>query len=349
MCLSCLSNGAAQFFNLKNSVPVTPLFIKSFSFLLLMLSSVLTIAAQFDPPAAQPGSKAIHKDSANWVCWANQCTVQRGWLNIANPALGFVSSGLETDACGTAGEGGVVSLGDAGFVTLQFPFSIRNGDGPDFVVFENAFNETFLELAFVEVSSDGTNFVRFPSISNSDTSFQIGTFGAVDATKIYNLAGKYRSGYGTPFDLEELKDSLGIDLENITHVRIVDVVGSILPDFARRDSRGIVINDPWTTPFNEGGFDLDAVGVLNAQSQNAVFQISDAGFNVFPNPVFVGRGFVEFDFNQIDPNTVEIFSINGEKIIEKTLQKDEPLDISKLSPSTYIVKTKLGVRKLIVY
>jgi hypothetical protein len=177
-------------------------------------------------------------------------------LNIANPSLGTVSSGTEQDACGIAGDAGLLSLGDAGIAILQFSTPITNGNGPDFAVFENAFNNTFLELAFVEVSSDGQNFVRFPSFSNNDTSFQIGPFGASDASKIHNLAGKYRAGYGTPFDLEELKDSTNIDINNISYVKIIDVVGSILPDYCSRDSRGIIINDPWSTPFNEGGFDF---------------------------------------------------------------------------------------------
>ena len=58
----------------------------------------------------------------------------------------------------------VVSLGDGGSITLTFAHPLSDGTGPDLAVFENAFNDTFLELAFVEVSSDGANFVRFPAI-----------------------------------------------------------------------------------------------------------------------------------------------------------------------------------------
>jgi hypothetical protein len=39
-------------------------------------------------------------------------------------------------------------------------------------------------------------------------------------------------------------------------------VGTLLPSHARRDSLGNVINDPWPTPFESSGFDLDAVAVL---------------------------------------------------------------------------------------
>ena len=40
-----------------------------------------------------------------------------------------------------------------------------NGNSWDFCVFENAFNDSFLELGFVEVSSNGNDFYRFPSTS----------------------------------------------------------------------------------------------------------------------------------------------------------------------------------------
>jgi hypothetical protein len=46
-------------------------------------------------------------------------------------------------------------------------------------------------------------------------------------------------------------------------VRITDVVGSIDPRYWTRDSLGNLINDPFTTPFASGGFDLNGVGVIN--------------------------------------------------------------------------------------
>ena len=93
---------------------------------------------------------------------------------------------------------------------------------------------TFLELAFVEVSSDGNNFFRFNSVSLTPTNTQVGGFGVLDTTNLHNLAGKYCAGYGTPFDLEELKDVNSLlDVNSITHVRIIDVVGYVQPaDFS---------------------------------------------------------------------------------------------------------------------
>jgi hypothetical protein len=126
--------------------------------------------------------------------------------------------------------------------------------------------------------------VRFPSISLTQTTTQIDGFGSLDATKIHNLAGKYRQGYGTPFDLQDLADSTGIDLEHITHVRIVDVVGSIDPTYARYDSQGNAINDLFPTPFNSGGFDLDAVGVIHQKLELSLPSNSSNPIQVYPNP-----------------------------------------------------------------
>ena len=102
-----------------------------------------------------------------------------------------------------------------------------NREGYDFVVFENSLNDHFLELAFVEVSSDGIHYVRFPATSNTPTDKQVGGFGSLDPTKINNLAGKYRIGWGTPFDLSEVEGDDKVDVNAIRYVKIIDVVGSI--------------------------------------------------------------------------------------------------------------------------
>jgi hypothetical protein len=129
-------------------------------------------------------------------------------------------------------------------------------------------------LAYVEVSTDGANFVRFPSISQ--TSDPLDPIGQVDPTQVYNLAGKHvnngviisedefvPASWGTPFDLDVLTEIAQpdlIDLNNINFVRIVDIPGN----GAFTDADGNSIYDPWQTPIpGSGGFDLEAVGVLN--------------------------------------------------------------------------------------
>jgi hypothetical protein len=154
----------------------------------------------------------------------------------------------------------VVSLGDGGSITLAFNGMIVDRPGPDFAVFENGFwssGRIFAELAFVEVSIDGVNFVRFPSVSLTQVQTQVPAFGTLDPTEIYNLAGKHVAFEGTPFDLRE------VGLRSARYVRIIDVVGLIDPAYRRLDSLGVPINDPWATPFASCGFDLDAVGVIH--------------------------------------------------------------------------------------
>jgi hypothetical protein len=245
--------------------------------------------SQFAPAADLPGTTAIWKDSSAFVAWATGCTVQRGYMNIANPSLGYASAGNDTDAIGKAGVNGTVSLGDGGIATLTFDHPIYNGDGFDFAVFENGFmtndsNLAFLEYAFVEVSSDGQNFFRFHAVSNNEDTVQFAMQGT-DCSLVQNLAGKYIFGYGTPFDLDELKNQAGLDVNNITQVRVIDVVGSIDDAYATRDINGNKINDPWPTPFPSCGFDLDAVGVIHAKGLTDVKSISENPLSVFPNPV----------------------------------------------------------------
>ncbi len=165
-----------------------------------------------------------------------------------------------------------------GQITLTFDTPIFNGSGADFAVFENGFefeDGLFAELAYVEVSTDGVNFARFPSTSLTSTS--VGPMDILDSTDINNLAGKhvnnagtfegetFGSSWGTPFDLDNLVDnslvSSGLlDLNQINYVRIVDIPG----DGTLLDSANNGIFDPYPTPIpGSGGFDLEAVGVIN--------------------------------------------------------------------------------------
>ena len=239
----------------------------------------------FAPAAGQPGSTAMAKDSSAFVAWATGGTITRGYQQIDDISLGLADHGTIEMAFGPA-DGvttNVVSLGDGGQITLTFDRPIVNGEGNDFAIFENGLLDTFLELGFVEVSSDGEHFVRFPSYSETPTNVQVHSFGSVDPRNVHNLAGKYRVGFGTPFDLSDLADSTGIDLNNITHVRIIDVVGSINPAYASYDSQGRIINELFPTPFASSGFDLNGIGVIH----QAALKTDDLAsfFSIYPNPV----------------------------------------------------------------
>ena len=205
----------------------------------------------------------------------------------------------------------IVSLGDLdateiaggiepGRITLVFDDAIRNGRGYDFAVFENAFvslyntaggsvaGKMLAELGYVEVSSNGVDFVRFPSVSL--TPGPVGMYGTIEISDIHNLAGKHPNANGlctgTPFDLTDVaEDSLVtdglVDINDIRYVRIVDIPGS--GDFLDEATAFIdpatwpiwgryagvhAVYDAWVT-FGSGGIDVEAVGVLNEQEYEA--------------------------------------------------------------------------------
>lgn len=273
------------------------LLIPAFAF----VSTAAMAQGSFPPQVGEEGCDAIHKDSAVFSDWAATCDLSLGLRQAGAPDSGYVTSGTADYATGAANAPYVVSLGDGGMATLTFHSPFYNGSGADFAVFENGFGsgpDAFLELAFVEVSSDGEHFFRFPAISETQDTAQTAGFGHTDASKLHNLAGKYTAGYGVPFDLDEVPDTSLLDKMNVTHVRIVDVVGSIDPALGSQDSKGHWINEPWPTNFPQSGFDLDAVGIINSHIPLAVSEPSKKQAQTMPRRCFDLRG------REVDCSTV---------------------------------------------
>ncbi len=239
----------------------------------------LVLAVLFPAGIVFAGDTPLHKDSAAIRSWASGVQSISYGSNVTDDwktpgkALG--------PAEGTTRD--IVCLGRGGQITLTFPQGISNGNGYDFAVFENGFSDTFLELAFVEVSSDGTHFVRFRSQATDQS--PVGPYGAVNPDNITGLASKYPQEYGTQFDLEHMQQlydfvSQGggpaittahknqllenfpyLDMNNIQYVRLIDIVG----DGSATDAYGNTIYDPFPT-IGSAGFDLDAVAVLHKGS-----------------------------------------------------------------------------------
>ena len=241
-----------------------------------LIASGYSVSFPTAPAAGVEGSTAIYMGSSLLVGWAD------GYTNLVYgdgvaPQWQVPANGLGA-AQGTSSD--IVCLGRGGQITLTFSQGISDGDGFDFAVFENALNDAFLELAWVEVSSDGIHFVRFPNFS--DTPDPVDAFGDVNPVQLYGYAGKYRQGYGIPFDLAELmavSNSIAagghnltdeyvasfsaniayLDPAHIRYVRLIDVVG----DGTCLDCEGFAIYDPYPTA-GSAGFDLDAVGVIHS-------------------------------------------------------------------------------------
>jgi hypothetical protein len=304
---------------------------------LLILSFFVQIGyAQFDPAAGMAGSRAVHKDSSAFIDWASACTIKRGWKDIAQKDSGKVDYGTVSYATKKS-DGTVISLGDSGVATLSFNTALANGKGADFAIFENSFSDVFLELAFVEVSSDGVHFVRFPAISNVDTSSQIGSFGSTDPTDLYNFAGKYRAQYGVPFDLEELKDSANLNVDAVIHVRLIDVVGSIDTTHASRDSEGKIVNDPYPTLFPSGGFDLDAVGVIHNQNNtNTITDLKNGSINVYPTSV-ESNSMIQFKGVHATDYSISISDQTGRVIVSEQLEGAGEIRLPSLSSGVLFI------------
>lgn len=179
----------------------------------------------------------------------------------------------------TSGSLDVVTLGEGGSLSLSFRTPITDGPGADFLVFENSFivglrAECYAELAFVEVSSDGVNFARFP-VSYVGPQVPIGPFGSLVPGTWSGCAGSTpvhthptrrpdidprdpaRTG-GDAFDLAVLRDhplvrAQKLNIFRVTHIRLVDVV-----DGKHRDAKGRLIRDP-----SLGSADIDGITVIN--------------------------------------------------------------------------------------
>ncbi len=258
------------------------------AFCLLALTRVLSGYEEpvfpFAPKAEDDGSTAILYTDPKIVAWATDVTAINFGTDVSNEGNWKDPQSVIGHSAG--GNSEVLVLGRGGAIVLEFGSGIADLEGFDFVVFENAFSDTFLELAYVEVSSDGVHFVRFPNYSM--TVDPVGSWGHIQATFVDGYAGKYRAGFGTPFNLSILEsahqaivDGYGgfsqsfsaqlltnypyLNLNSIKYLRLIDIVG----DGTYEDCQGYTIYDPYPTIIT-AGFDLDAVGVINTGSPELV-------------------------------------------------------------------------------
>jgi hypothetical protein len=144
-----------------------------------------------------------------------------------------------------------------------------------------------------------------------------------------------------PFDLEELNNIPDLNINSITHVKIIDVIGCIQDEYATYDSQGNKINDPWPTPFPSGGFDLDAVGVIHNTSNANIDDLLISKLLVYPNPVSEYL-FISFPV-KLKLNSIELFDLLGKPmdidLPDTSFDKYQPLkiNISSLPAGMYMI------------
>ena len=198
----------------------------------------------------------------------------------------------------------VCLLGNSGSIDLGFEDEKRIFDGPgaDFTILENAFqildpdtgDPTGLfsaELMFVEVSTDGEIFARFPTLTTNTQPIHASEYDGLDPSQYSGFAGvnptyanvdlndinpfdSAVSG-GDAFDLSDIADNAlvlsgNVDLSDIRWVRLVDIIG----DGSVLDSKGNPIYDAYQyendpddpeddDPIPINGADIDALAVIN--------------------------------------------------------------------------------------
>ncbi|WP_309379923.1 hypothetical protein [Cerasicoccus frondis] len=243
---------------------------------------------------------------------------------------------------------------EPGSLIVSFSEPIRDFTGADFAVFENGFISNYntggtgiggvwAELAYVEVSSNGVDFARFPSVSLTESA--VGAYGTIDARNVYNLAGKhvnaYGNSWGTPFDLSELADHElvaegKLDINAITHIKLVDVPGS--GDFL--DSLGNPIYDGWVT-WGSGGADIEALGAIG---QALTYDEWNDGRGLIASEDPDGDGwnnFAEYAF-RLDPETTDGYAVTRiEQAEDGVLHFVFPRD-ERNADVIYVVETQLA-------
>lgn len=159
--------------------------------------------------------------------------------------------GTEADVLGpphgAGADGGnvadVLSLGAGGEIVLGFDGSIVDGDGPDFTVFENAFDygsRVFAEYGEVSVSADGTSWVVFPCAPPDDVAACAGK------TPVFANPDTGVSAFDPTVSGGDAFDLAQVGVSAARYVRIRDLE-TIAPSQ------------------NDGGFDLDAVAALHLE------------------------------------------------------------------------------------
>lgn len=149
----------------------------------------------------------------------------------------------------SAGSLDVLSLGKGGSIVLGFErHAISDGEGPDFVVFENAFwpggdaSAVYAEPGEVSVSEDGEQWLSFECDAQGDGAGHFAGCAGVTPTLEYDATTS------VPLEPEltggDAFDLAGLGLKSANFVRIRDV------------------SDAGAAP--TAGFDLDAVGIVNA-------------------------------------------------------------------------------------
>ena len=125
-----------------------------------------------------------------------------------------------------------------------------------------------------------------------------------------------------------------LDVNAITHIKLIDVVGTINPAYATYDSQGNIINDPYPTEFPSGGFDLDAIGVIHSASES-LNDVDNLSFRVYPNP---STGV--FGCKVENKVKYSVQDLSGKVILSGTSEGNMSIDLTDYLNGVYYMKVE---------
>lgn len=236
----------------------------------------------------------------------------------------------------------ILSIGIGGEIIVGFKdYIIKDGEGIDFIIFENAFinpinQGIFAEPAKVSVSFDGINYTDFPFDSTS----LIGLAGITPTNGKVDVS-KYPACGGDGFDLAT------IGLDKIKYIKIKDVseiIFTLSEDSKYYNPKELV-----------SGFDLDAVAGLNLDLISGIDDNDKSNLSFsFPNPatdyitINISNKVLEtFDNNGL---LLEIFDVKGVKIKSEMINpitSNHRINIKNLEPGVYFLKIGTRLEKFV--
>lgn len=224
----------------------------------------------------------------------------------------------------------ICSLGLHGVIVVGFNNAVlRDGAGPDFTVFENAFRynggkKLYAEPAKVAVSRDGITFVEFP----------------FDTLSLHGCAGVQPTiGNADPFLPSESGgdsfDLAAIGMDSIRYIKITDI-SAIVKDNPKH---------PYWDP-TISGFDLDAVIALYLEKNSSTHE------TLAPR-VVVRAGVLSLLFSSqqtAERATVALYTLEGRRIggdREIAVQSKVDVPLPSLAQGIYIVVVTVGNHRFV--
>ena len=217
----------------------------------------------------------------------------------------------------------ILSLGIGGEIIVSFKnYTILNGVGIDFVIFENSFinpvnKKYFAEPAVISVSYDGLEYFDFPY--NYET---LEGCAGVNPTIGDKNPYDYPSSGGDGFDLNI------VGINEIKYIKIKDITESIYQNKNHLYYDAVL-----------SGFDLDAVVGLNYRNilNNDTLMILPISFENNTVRIFNSQNITNNNYKISDINEVKIYSLLGNEVITSKTVNSDFMELNGVFPNLIFI------------